>query len=132
MESAKDLMSTKLITISVTDTLANAAKLLLKEKIFSIPVLDSHEAVVGLLTEQSLLRCYVLLKGQKKTNETLEKLIQYFEVPVLCSKQTEFFEVLTLMIRSQSSRILVKDEKGKLAGIISPRDLIHSFVMMEF
>ena len=53
-----DLIDDNLITIKEDEDLSNAALLMINYKISGIPVLDSHENLVGLISKTDIVRAF--------------------------------------------------------------------------
>ena len=53
---AKDVMTTKVISVSAHETVLKAAQLMLENRISGLPVVDETEKLVGVVTEGDFLR----------------------------------------------------------------------------
>jgi CBS domain-containing protein len=53
---AKDIMGTKVITISPEASVRQAAGILLKNRISALPVVDKHGELVGIISEGDLMK----------------------------------------------------------------------------
>ncbi len=56
--TVNDLLSDKLITISEEDDLANAASLMIKNKISGIPVIDSKKNLIGIVSKTDVVNAF--------------------------------------------------------------------------
>ena len=54
--SIADIMSTQLTTIKITDSIRQASELLIKGHFHSLPVIDEHGNIVGIVTSTDLIR----------------------------------------------------------------------------
>ncbi len=54
-----EIMTPRPVTISVDDTLGEAAQLMLKHRIGGLPVVDRHGALAGIITECDIFRLVV-------------------------------------------------------------------------
>jgi acetoin utilization protein AcuB len=53
------VMTEKPVTLSPDDDLSEAVELLIEEKVGGIPVVDEEEALVGIVTQIDVLRCFL-------------------------------------------------------------------------
>ena len=52
----KDVMTPKVISVGVDETVVNAARLMLQQQISGLPVVDKKGELVGIVTEGDFLR----------------------------------------------------------------------------
>jgi acetoin utilization protein AcuB len=57
--TVKKIMSSKVITISPEQTIAEAAQMMLDKKVSGLPVVDVHGGLLGMLTESDIFRMVV-------------------------------------------------------------------------
>jgi CBS domain-containing protein len=112
-----DIMSTKLITVDLAATVAEAATVMGERKVGSALVMDGGQ-LAGIFTERDIVRA----------------LSQHFDAPghpvstwmtrnpVTISPEAAVQEALDLML-ARGFRHLPVEEGGKVIGIISIRDL---------
>lgn len=127
MEKAKDIMTVDPKTLSLSDHFGDAVKLFLEKSITSIPIVDDKGGVVGVFTEQGLVKAFVLSRSGEMDRQDLGAFKSFFEQPMLMPEDSGVLEVMKGLISSRTYRILVTDRsKSKLIGIISPRDIMRS------
>jgi CBS domain-containing protein len=114
----EEIMSKNLITVAEYTNLQLCAKLMLENKISSIPVVDNNKDLKGIITKSDLVNTYATYyKGKNSVAE-------YMSEPVLTISPDEpIHMVLLLMINNKVSRIVVVGEE-KPIGIITGRDLL--------
>jgi acetoin utilization protein AcuB len=66
------VMTRDVITVREAETIENAAKQLYRHRIGSLPVLDSGERLVGILTETDILHAFVLILGGMDPSSRIE------------------------------------------------------------
>jgi acetoin utilization protein AcuB len=66
------VMTRRVITIAPTEPIEQAAKLLVMHRIGSLPVIDSADRLLGILTETDILRACVLILGGTEPASRLE------------------------------------------------------------
>ncbi len=144
---AKDIMTSKVITVKKDDSVENAIKLLLESNITGLPVVDENNHVIGIITEGDVIGrggeikpprylaifdSYIFLDSPSKFEKQLQKLTGMFVKDVMTtpvfiieSNQT-IEEVAKLMTKHKVNRLPVVED-GILVGIISRRDIIRSY-----
>ena len=111
---AAQLMTNKLIEISPDATVKDAISNMKKANISQLPVIDSHNKLVGLVSESSILDA--LIEGKATT---VKEIMQ--ESPPIVSKTTGI-QVVSSLLR-HFPMVLVSDE-GRLVGLITKSDLL--------
>lgn len=146
-KKAKDIMTQDVIVAKKDDSLSNIAKLLIKEKIGGLPVVDNDNKVVGIISETDIMKkeTYVeaphiinfmqgliYLDDYKKLEEEMKRVSAY-KVGDLMSKDIVkvfendvFDDIANLMIKKSVNRVPVVDENNILKGIICRYDIIRA------
>ncbi len=141
----KDIMTTNVVTVSITDSVEQCAKLLQENNISGLPVLDDSGRVTGIVTEGDLIRRasrikapgyleilggLIYLGSPKKFVEELQRAMS-LEAGQLMSKDVVFVkpddsleQAATLMVDKGINRLPVIDDEEKLVGIVSRRDIM--------
>jgi CBS domain-containing protein len=143
---AKDVMTTKVISVPVHETVLKAVQLMLENRI-SLPVVDATEKLVGVVTEGDFLRRSEI-ETQRHRPKWLEFLIEpgrlAAEYAHACGKKIQ--EVMTsnpftigeddsletiveLMERHRIKRLPVLRD-GRMVGIVSRADLMHAIAKL--
>ncbi len=142
---AKDIMTKKVITISKDATLAELAKLLIKNKISGVPIVDKREELVGIVTEADLIIkesnlpfplsfSFAFLESYesytKSTKEYLETRVEeVMSTNVKTAREDmPISKVVNIMINNNINRLPVLNNDGKLTGIITRADIIKSII----
>ncbi|MBA7509908.1 A-adding tRNA nucleotidyltransferase [subsurface metagenome] len=142
---AKDIMTRKVITISKDATLAELAKLLIKNKISGVPIVDKREELVGIVTEADLIIkesnlsfplsfSFAFLESYesytKSTKEYLETRVEeVMSINVKTAREDmPISKVVNIMINNNINRLPVLNNDGKLTGIITRADIIKSII----
>lgn len=117
-KTAKDIMTTKVVTVKPSTSIADAARLLVRRKISGVPVVDEKDKtkVVGILTEADLLAAPA---GAKTVADVMKKRI------VSVSSSTSVDEIAETLVKKKIKRVPVIDE-GKLVGIVSRIDVLRA------
>lgn len=114
----KDVMTTDVATVRPQDTIENAAKLMQKYDVGSIPVCEDRR-IVGIVTDRDIaLRCVAEGKstGQAPVSEVMTT------NPVTASPSTDVHEAARLMSEKQIRRLPIVD-RNTLVGMVALGDL---------
>lgn len=148
MLTAKDIMTSEVITISPETEVAQAAKLLLTNRINGVPVVNDAGEVVGILCQSdliiqqknisipslfTLLDGFIPLTSSKKLDKEVEKIAATTAAdamtanPVTVYPDTGIEEVAALMVEKSYHTLPVVD-RGKLVGIVGKEDVLKTLI----
>jgi CBS domain-containing protein len=115
---AKDIMTTRVVTVKPSTPIPEAARLLVRRKISGVPVVDEKykTKVVGILTEADLLAAPA---GAKTVAEVMRKRV------ISVSPETPIDEIAAILVKRKIKRVPVL-EGGKLVGIVSRIDVLRA------
>ena len=148
MLTAKDIMSTNVISVQCQTSVAELAKILTSHNISGVPVIDEAEKLIAVVTESDLidqskklhiptvvtiLDSVFYLENPDRMEDEMKK-IAGTKVGDICSgtpetvsPDTQLDEIATIMAESNIHTLPVLDE-GKLVGIIGKRDIIKTLI----
>ena len=148
MLKAKDIMTREIITISPETEIAQAAKLLLVNRINGVPVIDDAGELVGILCQSdliiqqknipipslfTLLDGFIPLTSSKKLDKEVAKIAAtktedaMTANPVTVNPDTGIEEVAALMVE-KSYHTLPVVETDKLVGIVGKEDVLRTLI----
>lgn len=148
MLTAKDVMTTEVITVSPETEIAQVAKILLEKRINGVPVVDVAGKLVGILCQSDLIAqqkkfplpsLFTLLDGvmpltsSKKIAKEVEKISATQVVhamtpdPVTVTPDTSLEELATLMVDKNLHTLPVAAD-GKLVGIVGKEDVLKTIL----
>jgi CBS-domain-containing membrane protein len=147
MLKAKDIMTKDVITVKPATTVEDFARILMKHGISGAPVLDDNENLMGMVTENDLIRknsrlhiptvlrlfdAFITI-GTSKLEVEIKKMASS-TVGEICTRnvitvsdETSMEDVATTMTEKNVHLLPVLKE-GKLVGIIGKKDLIKGIV----
>ena len=146
-KTAKEIMTTDVIVAKQDDSIADVANMLIAEKIGGLPVVDSENRVVGIISETDILKKEKYIEAQLYINllqgliflDDLKKVeidikqVAAYKVGELMSKDIikvheddKFDDVANVMIKKSINRVPVVDDDNKLKGIICRYDIIKA------
>jgi len=117
---ARDVMTPDPVCCSPTATLDQVAQLMAANNCGEIPVIDSAERPIGVITDRDIV-CRVVAEGKNPSAYTVESCMTSSVVTVRADASID--EVVAMMEDHQIRRVPVVDDSGCLAGIISQADI---------
>ena len=151
MIKAKDIMTTEVITVSPTTEIAQAARLLLDNRINGAPVVDETGRLTGILCQSdliaqqksiplpslfTLLDGYIPLTPSKRMDKEVEKIAAtkvaeaMTTKPVTVEPETGIEKVAALMVEKNYHTLPVMDA-GKLVGILGKEDVLRTLIAAD-
>ena len=126
-----DWMTTRLITFSPDQPIAEVIDKLLSNKISGAPVVNEKNEVVGVISEGDCLK--EIVKGKYDNLPTLEGKVQdHMSSKVMTIEpDTNVFEVAKTFLELRLRRLPVIDRFGKLVGQISQKDVMRAVRNMK-
>lgn len=122
------VMTRKVITVSPTETIEDAAKQMYRHRIGSLPVVDAGEKLVGILTETDILYAFVQILGGMEPSSRLE--VGLDDRP---GELARAIRVIGEDLQVNIVSIVVPSEKGRTQkcailhiGTIDPREVISA------
>lgn len=104
-------------------SIAEIARLMVESRVYWLPIFDGKEKFLGVVSAQRLLRW---LAQQPLANQPVGKLFS-LKQPLFISLKDGVGKARKMMMERKTSRLLVTDREGRLAGIISSYDLRQPF-----
>jgi CBS-domain-containing membrane protein len=153
--TVKDVMTTDVVSVNGNTPFKDIAELLIERGISAVPVVDDGNHVVGVVSEADLLckeefreqyygdgyqpplrvrlRHRLAQEGgdsrRKAAGDTASGLMTAPAVSI--SSRTSTVMAARLMDEHDVKRLVVVDERGRLVGIVSRRDLLKEFVRAD-
>ncbi|MGW1085409.1 CBS domain-containing protein [Streptomyces sp. NPDC002596] len=130
-----DLMTDEVVSVVSANSFKDVAKLLAQYNISGLPVLDSEDRVVGVISESDLLVRQTGTEPATGTSPegtgrpaatTAGEVMSSPAVTVLADETVS--GAARLMKRRGLERLPVVDEEGRLIGIVTRRDLLGLFL----
>jgi CBS domain-containing protein len=113
-----EIMKRQVECVAPNDTVQTAAAKMRDQNIGFLPVCDESGAVVGTLTDRDIVvRCVADGMVNARVSDVMTSQV------VACGPRDDVHEAERLMGQHRKSRIMVVDESGILAGIISLSDV---------
>lgn len=145
MLKAKDIMTSKVITIKPGATVEALARLLIEHRISGVPVVDDDDTIMGIVTENDLIKknkrfhiptvirifdAYIALDSDKADEEirkmtaiTVDEI--YTKKVVSITEETSLEDIATIMAE-QHIHLLPVLSGNKVVGIVGKADVVRS------
>ncbi len=123
--TAQDIMTTELLTIREGASIEDALKLLMNNKVTGTPVVNQAGEMIGVVSEFDILT--QLSEMPNLGHAALHVPVRFTREAASISVNLELKEIVDLFIKLKYRRLPVVDQQGKLAGIITRRDLMRLF-----
>ena len=108
---------------SGTDIL-EAVEFFNRNGITTAPIQNPLGEILGQLTEIDLVKALVHYRAKSDYSKVIHAQ-EHFEPVFFVDEYDDVATVLKVIIRAPTHRVLVKNQKGKVTGIISPKDLLR-------
>jgi CBS domain-containing protein len=142
--TVREVMTAKVVTVTEGATFKELATVLSEHRISAVPVLDGQGHVIGLVSEIDLLRkeeyqddrsAPALPRWGHRDDRSRAAGLTAADVmtsPVLTIRQdASVVEAARALDRSHVRRLVVTDDNGQLAGIITPIDLLRTYLRSD-
>lgn len=117
---ARDVMTPDPACCSRSTTLDLVARLMVQNNCGEIPIVDSSDQPIGVVTDRDIV-CRVVAEGKNPSGHTAESCMTTPVVTVPADARLE--DVISTMEAHQIRRVPVVDDGGCCAGIISQADV---------
>lgn len=115
--SVSRIMSTELKSLLPDTRLEDTARLMIKESISSVPVIDGDDRLLGIITTTDLIRAFAEnLEGVYKNRDLMTENV------ITANRYHSLYHIVTLMEENSISRVVISDG-NKPVGIITVTDL---------
>lgn len=128
MRTIPNLMTPNPKMIGSGSTLKDVLHLFLENGITSSPVINPLGEIMGMLSEITLLKAFMLHKTKFLKSDKVGHHLELLDPVAYVQITATLAEVLKQMLATPTHRILVQNEKKKIVGIISPKDLMRAML----
>ena len=121
---AEQFMQDVVTSYEVEDTVDRLAGAMSEGGFGSVPILGKDRKLVGIVSEFDLLKA--IEEGKEMTKVTAGEIM--IKDPVTVFRNTPAMEIIHLLQEKHFIRTPVVDADGKLAGVVSRRDIIQGYL----
>ena len=119
MLEAKDIMTKKVVCIRKDTPILEAIRLMADNNITGIPVIEDDLTLVGILSEQDVLRLFHTYDDEK--DRTVN---DFMTQPAIHFEENELLLDVCYCLRDNSIRRVPVTSNGKVSGVISRSDIL--------
>lgn len=118
----RDAMSKIVLTVRPDHTVAEAARLMISRHVGAAVVLDDELPGPGIITERDVMRC--VGDGRDPTTTPVRQAMT-FEART-ATAAWDLDTAAEEMVRNNFRHLVVVDDRGDLAGVVSMRDVVRA------
>lgn len=116
-------MTTQMVTLRPGATYREAVEILTRHRLTGLPVVDPENRLVGFVSEKDILaKCE---SYDQEVPDFLDHAVDYRKVVKTAQDTSPIDEVGTILAGKSFRHLPILDDAGKLAGIITRRDMIR-------
>jgi len=93
----------------------------------SVPILEKDHKVTGIVSEYDLLKA--IMEGKDLAKVTAREIMT--KNPITVNQDTPATEIMRLLQEKHLIRMPVVDDEGKLAGVVSRRDILEGYLRVS-
>jgi len=120
---AKDIMIRKVLCITQDTPVVDAIRLLVKNHITGVPVVEEDMTLLGILSEQDVLRLFHTHDDEKDRT-----VCDFMTHPAIHFEENEPLLDVCFCLRDNSIRRVPVTSNGKVVGVISRADILKCIV----
>ena len=125
MLEAKDIMTRNVVCIKKNVPVVDAIRLMLKNNITGIPVVEDDMTLVGILSEQDVLRLFHTYDDEK------DRMVNDFMTqPAIHFEEEEPLLDVCYCLRDNAIRRVPVTSNGKVVGVISRSDILKCILQL--
>ncbi len=125
MLKTKDIMKKKVICVKRDTPVVEAIRLMSTNNITGVPVVEADMTLVGILSEQDVLRLYHTYKDEK--DRTVNTFMTH---PAIYFDEKEPLLDVCYRLRDNSIRRVPVTSNGKVVGVISRSDILKYILQL--
>ena len=126
MREAKEIMTKQVICIRKETPIFEALKLMATNNITGIPVVEEDMTLVGMLSEQDVLRLFHTYDDEK--DRTVN---DFMTQPAIHFEEDELLLDVCYCLRDNSIRRVPVTSNGKVTGVISRSDILKCIIQLS-
>lgn len=112
-------------TVPVEATVEQAVRTMIDKSVGAVAVIDEHGIVAGMFTERDVLAKFALSGRDARSTPVREMMSPIVE---MATEATTPSEALAVMVERHYRHMPIVDEKGKVLGICSMRNILQARV----
>jgi len=136
MKTAKDIMSSNLLTTPISATLEKVHQLMVEKQTHHILITDNDQRLVGILSDRDIKKFASPFAGSvletSQDKATLFMLVAniILRKPITTNPQESVKECINKMLENSIHSLPVLDDNGKLLGIVTSTDIFKYVITL--
>ena len=126
MLKAKDIMTKKVLSVKQDTSVVDAIRLMAKNNISGIPVVEDDMTLVGILSEQDVLRLFHTYEDEKD-----RAVNDFMTQPAIHFEENELLLDVCYCLRDNAIRRVPVTSNGKVSGVISRSDILKCILKLS-
>jgi acetoin utilization protein AcuB len=127
----EEIMKTNVFTLTPTDTLGDAVKLLTEHRIRHLPVVNESRQVIGIVSDRDIRDASPSIFHTNEPNNELGILVQSIMTKnVISGGPLDFVEEAAATFYEHKIGCLPIESNGKLVGIVTETDILYTLVQL--
>ena len=126
MLRARDIMSKNVISVQKDTPILEAVKLLMKNNISGLPVVEDDMTLAGILSEKDVVELFY--DSERAENKAVE---DYMTYPAVYFEDNNALMNICDFLGKNIFRRVPVTSNGKLVGIISIRDILNTVLQLK-
>lgn len=133
----RDIMTTRLITLSPNEHVLDGIDRLLQHEISGAPVVDDAGNYVGVFSEKSSMLAFNIIDDERR--QRCDESFHHFRARDIMKRdlitvgpETDVFEAITLLLQHRVSGLPVTDATGEFLGVFSERSAMRVIIDMTW
>jgi CBS domain-containing protein len=122
---AKDIMTTKVVCITQDTPAVDAIRLMAKNNITGVPVVEDDMTLIGIISEQDVLRLFHTYEDEKDRT-----VYDFMTHPAVHFEQDEPLLDVCFCLRDNSIRRVPVTSNNKVVGVISRSDILKCILKL--
>lgn len=118
--TARNIMTTEIVSVGPDATISEVADLLETYRVSGLPVVDTENRIIGVITEYDLLQSISKLQMSGLVADFMTTDVTSIDQDATLSEISQVFAA------TRVRRVPVTSSDGKLVGVVSRRDLIFA------
>ncbi|MFD2046351.1 acetoin utilization AcuB family protein [Ornithinibacillus salinisoli] len=127
----EEIMNTKVVTLSPTNSIAEALHLLQKHRIRHIPIVNEDRNVVGIVSDRDVRDASPSILEKSTGQQVLENEIQTIMTqPVITVHPLDFVEEIARIFYDREFASVPVVQNNKLVGIVTEKDMLYTLIQL--
>jgi len=122
MAYVREVMKKSFISAKINDNVQQISRELTKSKISNIPIINNKGELVGIVSEQDIIKAMESEKFMKMTAKDI------MTTDILSVKEEDCLEYVSKIFTEHTYRRLPVIRNKKIVGIIERKDIINNFM----